>query len=303
MTGNSTYCGFVAIVGRPNVGKSTLLNQLVGEKISITSSKPHTTQNCIMGIYNKEEYQTIYIDTPGWCIKKKHIIHNVMQHHVMSAISDSTLVLFMIEGLNWTFADQEIIKNLQNKKLVLLVINKIDTVLNKSLLLSYLEYLDKKRNFIGIVPISAKTRNNIKIINNIIRQYLPQEKLFFQKKCVTNCSPVFIVSEIIREKIIRNFGAELPYSVVVNVEKFTINTSNILIIHALILVSNQGQKKIIIGSHGNKIKIIGILARQDIEKIFKRKVCLKSWIKIKPNIAENLSISSPLEYNYDTFLR
>ncbi|VFP82828.1 GTPase Era [Candidatus Erwinia haradaeae] len=294
MTEKPTYCGFIAIVGRPNIGKSTLFNRLIGKKISITSSKPHTTHHRIIGVHNAGGYQAIYIDTPGLCTPENNIMHNMMRRHALHAINNVVLVIFMIEGVCWTTSDERILNNLLDTQSILLVINKLDRISNKSLLLPHLQTLNKKRKFIGIIPISAKTGDNIDVIHNTIRQYLPKEKHFFPQEYITNCSQKFMASEIMREKIMRGCGAELPYSISVNIEKFIINTRGMLMIYALILVQNEGHKKIIIGVQGSKIKIIGTLARKSMEEAFGRKVYLESWVKVKDNWVDHISVSHNL---------
>ncbi|VFP83965.1 GTPase Era [Candidatus Erwinia haradaeae] len=299
MTQTITYCGFIAIVGRPNVGKSTLLNRLIGKKISITSNKPHTTHHRIMGVHTEGVYQTIYIDTPGLHATEKNRTYDVMRRHTINLINDVTLVVFMIEGIRWTASDEMILKNLQNTQSVLLVINKMDVISNKSILLPHLQHLDKQRNFIGIVPISAQRGENIGLIKNIICQYLPKAKHCFPQAYITDCSQKFMASEIIREKIMRGFGAELPYSVVVQIEKFITNTRGVLMVYALIVVQSEGQKKIMIGAQGGKIKTIGVLARQNMEKVFGQKVYLQNWVKVQHSWADHASVLHNLEHtNY-----
>ncbi|VFP87059.1 GTPase Era [Candidatus Erwinia haradaeae] len=280
MREHATYCGFVAIVGRPNVGKSTVLNQLIQQKISITSPKPHTTRHEIIGIQSKGMYQAIYIDTPGLCIEEKNTINRFMNRVIKNSITNARLVVFIIEGINWTVADKMIMHYLKDKSLVLLVLNKIDTIANKSLLLPHLQWLSRKRHFVDIVPISAKMGTNIDTISRIVHKYLLQSEHYFPKKCITNRSQKFMASEIIREKIMRYLGGELPYSVMVEIEQFSINKHGRFMIYGVIIVHSASHKKIVIGCNGAKIKSIGVAARHNMETIFRQKVYLELWVKI-----------------------
>ncbi|VFP85659.1 GTPase Era [Candidatus Erwinia haradaeae] len=291
-----TYCGFIAIVGRPNVGKSTVLNQLIEQKISITSRKPHTTRHEIIGVQSEGIYQSIYIDTPGLCIEEKNTIHRFMNRAIKNSITKARLVIFIIEGINWTVADKMIMHYLKEKSLVLLVLNKIDIISNKSLLLPHLQRLSQKRRFVDIVPISAKLGTNINVISNIVHKYLLKSEHYFPETCITNRSQKFMASEIIREKIIRYLGGELPYSVMVEIEQFFINKNGMLIIYGIILVHSASHKKIVIGHNGAKIKSIGIAARHNMETIFGHKVHLELWVKMTSGERDYQDTVSDIEY-------
>ncbi|VFP86631.1 GTPase Era [Candidatus Erwinia haradaeae] len=296
MRKNITYCGFIAIIGRPNVGKSTLLNQLIKQKISITSRKPHTTRHEIIGIQSEGIYQAIYIDTPGLCIEEKRTTDRCMNQIAKNSIANSRLIIFIIEGMNWTISDQIVMNNLKNKSLVLLVINKIDYISDKKLLLPYLQLLNQKRHFIDIVPISAKIGTNIDVISGIVHQYLPQSEHYFPKTCIMNHSKQFMASEVIREKLMRSLGAELPYSVTVTIEKFFINERGGLTIHGVIFVESTSHKKIVIGHKGGKIKIIGVAARQNMEVMFGTKIHLELWVQIMSGGRDYKNILPNIEY-------
>ncbi|MGP1924010.1 MAG: GTPase Era [Arsenophonus sp. NEOnobi-MAG3] len=303
MSKQKTYCGFVAIIGHPNVGKSTLLNQLLGKKISITSRKPHTTRHRIMGIHTEGNYQTIYLDTPGLHVEEKRAINRLMNRAASSSIADVELVIFVLEGTHWTIDDEMVINKLRHFPYpVLLVINKIDHVVDKSLLLPHIEFLSKKINFLDIVPISAKKGTGINFITKILRQHIPEAVHHFPADYITDRSQRFMAAEIIREKLMRFLGDELPYSITVEIEQFVVNKGGAYYnIHGLILVERDGQKKIVIGNKGGKIKKIGIEARMDMEKFFATKVHLELWVKIKVGWADDERTLRSLGYIEDPY--
>ncbi len=276
------YCSFIAIVGRPNVGKSTLLNQLVGQKISITSRKPQTTRHRIIGIHTEGIYQAIYIDTPGLQLEEKRALNRLMNRSASSAISDVELVMYVVDSTYWTPDDQMILNRLSILKCpVLLVINKVDKVINKSKLLPHIAFLSKQMSFLQVVPVSAKKGININAISSIVRNTLSEAQHLFPDDCITDRSQRFLASEIIREKLMRFLGGEVPYSVTVEIEQFMQNKRGAFNINGLILVEREGQKKMVIGKHGHKIKNIGIEARKDMENMFDTKVYLGLWVKVK----------------------
>ncbi|UDG81260.1 GTPase Era [Candidatus Profftia lariciata] len=284
---DKNYCGFIPILGHPNVGKSTLFNQLLGQKISITSCKPQTTRQRITGISTEGVYQAIYVDTPGIHIKEKHVINRFMNKAAMSSIDNTSLIIFIVEATQWTQEDNIILNKLRYLITpVILVINKIDNCRNKSSLLPYINFLIKKMKFIDVVPISAKKNTNIDIIANIVHHRLPIASHLFPDNYITNLSQRFIVSEIIREKLMRFLGEELPYSVAVKIENFNYR-HGIYDIYGLIIVERINQKKIVIGNKGLKMKTISIAARQDIENILETKVNLKLWVKVKYDWTNN----------------
>ncbi|VAY02354.1 GTPase Era [Arsenophonus endosymbiont of Aleurodicus dispersus] len=288
MRKQKTYCGFVAIIGRPNVGKSTLLNKLLGKKISITSRKPQTTRNCIMGIDTEGNYQIIYVDTPGLHVEEKRTINRLMNQAASSSIGDVELIIFVVEGIHWTIDDDMVINKLRYLPcLVLLVINKIDNIVDKTSLLPYIKFLSNKMNFRDIVPISAEKGIGIDIITNIVRQLLPEAAHHFPVDYITDRSQRFMAAEIIREKLIGFIGDELPYAVAVEIDQFVLNERGGYNIYGLVLVERDGQKKIVIGNKGSKIKQISIEASIDIEKLFATKVHLELWVKVKSGWADD----------------
>ncbi|WP_380183553.1 GTPase Era [Kalamiella sp. sgz302252] len=288
MSEQTTHCGFIAIVGRPNVGKSTLLNQLLGQKISITSRKPQTTRHRITGIHTEDGYQAIYVDTPGLHMEEKRAINRLMNRAASSSIGDVELVIFVVEGTKWTEDDEMVLNKLKDGKVpVLLAINKVDNVTDKTILLPHMQFLGQQMNFMDIVPISAETGKNVDTIASIVRKRLPEAEHHFPEEYITDRSQRFMASEMIREKLMRFLGAELPYSVTVEIEQFVTNERGGYDIHGLILVEREGQKKMVIGNKGAKIKTIGIEARKDMEEMFEAKVHLELWVKVKSGWADD----------------
>ena len=300
MSEEKNYCGFVAIVGRPNVGKSTLLNELLGQKISITSRKPQTTRHRIMGIHTEGPYQAIYVDTPGLHMEEKRAINRLMNRAASSSIGDVELVIFVVEGTHWTPDDEMVVNKLRDIKApVLLAINKIDNVTDKSKLLPHLQFLSEQMNFIDIVPMSAEKRINVDTIASIVRKRLPEAIHHFPEDYITDRSQRFMASEIIREKLMRFLGEELPYSVTVEIERFVSNERGGYDINGLILVEREGQKKMVIVNKGSKIKTICIESRQDMENMFEAKVHLELWVKVKSGWADDERALRSLGYTDD----
>ncbi len=300
MSEQASHCGFIAIVGRPNVGKSTLLNQLLGQKISITSRKPQTTRHRIMGIDTRDNYQAIYVDTPGLHMEEKRAINRLMNKAASSSIGDVELVIFVVEGTRWTDDDEMVLGKLKaGKAPVVLAINKIDNLQDKSILLPHIQMLSQKMDFLDVVPVSAEHGNNVDTIASIVHKHLPEADHHFPEDYVTDRSQRFMASEIIREKLMRFLGAELPYSVTVEIEQFVNNERGGYDIHGLILVEREGQKKMVIGNKGSKIKTIGIEARKDMEQMFEVKVHLELWVKVKSGWADDERALRSLGYTDD----
>jgi GTP-binding protein Era len=295
------HCGFVAIVGRPNVGKSTLLNQLLGQKISITSRKPQTTRHRIMGVETEGNYQTIYVDTPGLHIEEKRAINRLMNRAANSSLSDVNLVLFLVEGTHWTKDDDMVLNKLKKAHHpVVLCINKVDHVKDRNDVMQHMAALNQKMDFLDVIPISAKHGKNIDVIRQHVRNHLPKAVHHFPESYVTDRSQRFMASEILREKIMRFTGDELPYSVTVEIERFDYNRkTDGFHINGLILVERIGQKKMIIGKGGEKIKTIGREARLDMEALFGRKVFLETWVKVKSGWADDERALRSLGYTDD----
>lgn len=301
MTESKQHCGFVAIVGRPNVGKSTLLNQLLGQKVSITSRKAQTTRHRIVGIDTQGDDQIIYIDTPGLHIEEKRAINRLMNRAASSSIGDVELVIFVVEGTHWAEDDEMVAGKLKDCKApILLVINKIDNVTDKTQLLPHIQEISQKINFLDVVPISAEKGEGIDIIKDIVKKHLPVGEHHFPEDYITDRSQRFMASEIIREKLMRFLGDELPYSVTVEIEQFKVDErTGMHRINGLILVERDGQKKMVIGNKGEKIKKIGIEARKDMQLFFDNKVHLELWVKVKAGWADDERALRSLGYSDD----
>ncbi|WP_319535482.1 GTPase Era [uncultured Vibrio sp.] len=283
------HCGFIAIVGRPNVGKSTLLNKILGQKISITSRKPQTTRHRIMGVDTDGDYQAIYVDTPGLHIEEKRAINRLMNRAANSSLSDVNLVFFLVDGTHWTKDDEMVLTKLQKSNFpVVLCVNKVDNVQDRTEVMQHMAEMSQKMDFVDVVPISAKQGKNIDVLRKHVRDHLPVATHHFPEEYVTDRSQRFMASEIVREKLMRFTGEELPYSVTVEIERFDYNPeTDGFHINALILVERNGQKKMVIGKGGEKIKTIGREARLDMEELFGRKVYLETWVKVKSGWADD----------------
>lgn len=274
-------CGYVAIVGRPNVGKSTLLNYLLRQKISITSRKPQTTRHQVLGIKTDGPNQVIFVDTPGLHKSAGKAINRYMNRAATAAIKDVDLVLLVVDRTAWTDEDEMVLQQVLQAGLpTILVVNKVDLLADKSELLPHLEVLAAKAEFAAILPLSALQRHNIEELESEILNFLPESVHLFPEDQITDRSQRFLAAEIVREKIMRQLGDELPYAVTVEIEDFS-QDGNVLHISALILVETKGQKKIVIGEGGARLRAIGTEARTDMEPLFDSKVMLRLWVKVK----------------------
>jgi GTP-binding protein Era len=281
VTTEQTYCGYVAIVGRPNVGKSTLLNHILGQKLCITSRKPQTTRHTLLGIKTKENVQVIFVDTPGIHTNQERAINRVMNRSAASVIADVDLVIFVVDRFEWSSADEYVAKYLSNNQVpVIVAVNKVDMIEDKEALLPHLKFLASKINAAEFIPLSALRKTNLDELEAKIQTYIPQKMHLYPEDQITDRSERFLASEIIREKITRQLGAEVPYQVTVEIEQFRVE-GKMTYIDALILVERDGQKKIIIGTKGERIKKIGEQARADIENLLDCKVMLRTWVKIR----------------------
>ncbi len=279
--------GFVGIIGRPNVGKSTLMNHLLGQKISITSRRPQTTRNRVVGIDTDGIYQTVYVDTPGLHKEEKRAINRLMNRAAESALGDVELILLVVDATSWTEDDEMVFSKVEKvKQDVVLVLNKIDKIADKSTLLPLIERLSKRVSFKDIIPVSALKNDNLDNLKTIIRNSLPDGIHCFPDDSITDRSSRFMAAELIREKLMRQMGQELPYSVTVEIEEFK-EEENLLRISAVILVERSGQKKMVIGNNGSRIKKIGTDARIDMEKLFDTKVFLHIFVKVKAGWADD----------------
>lgn len=297
MTKNTKRCGYIAIVGRPNVGKSTLLNHILGQKLSITSRKPQTTRHKLLGIKTTEDTQYIYVDTPGLHQGQKKAINRYMNRAVTTAIQDVDVIVFMIEKLQWLPEDELVAKRLADiKRPVILVINKVDTLEDKEMLLPHMQKMLELVDVQEVIPISALQNQNLDRLEDIIRVRLPENDHFYPEDQITDRSSRFLAAEIIREKITRQLGDELPYQMTVEIEEFT-QEGKILHINALILVEREGQKRILIGDKGDRLKKIGQQAREDMQTLFDSKIMLKTWVKVKSGWSDDERALRSLGYD------
>ena len=292
-----TRCGQVAIIGRPNVGKSTLLNHIIGQKLSITSRKPQTTRHSLLAVKTDQEAQIIFVDTPGIHAKQAVALNRIMHRSALSAINDVDIVLFVLDRAEWTPADQYVAKYLENIRTpMIIVLNKLDVIPHKDHLLAQIELLSEKFPAADFIPISALKKTNIDLLIVRIKEVLPKRPFVFDSEDITNRSERFLVAEIIREKITRQLGAELPYQATVEIEQYT-SIDDITHIHAIIFVEREGQKKIIIGNKGQRLKAIGKNARYDIEALLGCRVMLNTWVKVKNGWSDDERTLNSFGYN------
>jgi GTP-binding protein Era len=294
---NIKKSGFVAIIGRPNVGKSTLLNSLIGEKISIISPKPQTTRWQILGIKTFHHSQIIYIDTPGIHREEKRAMNRYMNRIASSVILDADVIVFMVDATSWRREDEMVLKKLNEaEKPVILAINKIDLISDKGELLPIIDKLKNKYEFTHIVPLSAIKGENTTQLEEEIVKLLPEGPQLYPEDQVTDKNVRFQVAEIIREKLILATEEELPYTTTVEIEEFKVE-EKITEIGAVIWVEREGQKAIIIGKKGGGLKKVGTKARHDIERLLGVKVFLRLWVKVKENWTDNEKALKSLGYD------
>jgi GTP-binding protein Era len=287
--------GFVAIVGRPNVGKSTLLNHLIGQKISITSRKAQTTRHRIHGIFTDEHSQFVFVDTPGFQTKHLNALNRGMNRVVTSSLRDVQVVLYVLEALRYDERDQEVLQLLPDNRPVMLVINKIDEVADKGQLFSFAERVAQDFQFAQIVPVSAKQSIKLDELIASIRGLLPEGELIYDKDDITDRSERFLAAEMLREKVFRFTGDELPYSTSVVIEQFKLE-GKLRRIHAAILVDKEAHKAILIGKKGEKLKEIATQARLEMEKLFDGKVFLEVFVKLRSGWADDERVLRSLGY-------
>ncbi|MFY9261619.1 MAG: GTPase Era [Gallionella sp.] len=287
--------GYIAIVGRPNVGKSTLLNHLIGQKISITSRKAQTTRHRIHGIFTDAHAQYVFVDTPGFQTQYKNALNLSMNRVVTSSLRDVHVVLYVLEAMRYDERDQEVLKLLPDNRPVLLVINKIDEVADKGQLFSFAERVSQDFKFADVVPVSAKLGKKIPELRDTLRQYLPEGGLIYDADDITDRSEKFLASEILREKVFRFTGEELPYSTSVIIEQFKMD-KKLRRISAAILVDKEVHKAMLLGKKGEKMKEIATQARLDMEKLFDGKVFLEVFIKLRSGWADDARTLRSLGY-------
>ncbi|HEY1042730.1 MAG TPA: GTPase Era [Telluria sp.] len=279
-------CGYIAIVGRPNVGKSTLMNQLIGAKVSITSRKAQTTRHRITGIQTREDAQFVYVDTPGFQTRHSNALNKTLNKTVTNTLTAADVVLFIVEAGTFGPADQQVIDLLPTNVPVILVINKSDRAKDKATLMPFAQNVAGKFNFAAIVPVSAKLRFQLDALEGEIKKFLPENPPVFGEDDITDRSEKFLAAEIVREKLFRLVGDELPYTSTVLIEKFE-QEGNLRRIFAAILVERDTQKSMVIGNKGARLKEVSTQARLDMEKLFDGPVYLEIWVKVKSGWADN----------------
>ena len=288
--------GYVAVIGRPNVGKSTLINALVGEKVSITSKKPQTTRDRIMGVLTTEDAQYIFVDTPGFQTKHSSELLDRMNKSVKSSLSDVDAVVMVIESTGWRPEDEEVLKLLpHDAKNVILAINKTDEVKESEVILPLIQESMKKFSFADVVPVSAEKNRQLDVLLQVIRKFLPEGDKLFEDDIYTDKSPRFLAAEIIREKAFRLLGDELPYGVAVMIDKWDENDQGARIF-ATLIVNRESHKGIVIGEKGSKLREISRLAREDISAMLGKKVYLEVWVRVRKGWGDDAAVLKSLGY-------
>ncbi len=288
--------GYVAVIGRPNVGKSTLINALVGEKVSITSKKPQTTRDRIMGVLTTEDAQYIFVDTPGFQTKHSSELLDRMNKSVKSSLSDVDAVVMVIESTGWRPEDEEVLKLLpHDAKNVILAINKTDEVKESEVILPLIQESMKKFSFADVVPVSAEKNRQLDVLLQVIRKFLPEGDKLFEDDIYTDKSPRFLAAEIIREKAFRLLGDELPYGVAVMIDKWEENDQGARIF-ATLIVNRESHKGIVIGEKGSKLREICSLAREDISAMLGKKVYLEVWVRVRKGWGDDAAVLKSLGY-------
>lgn len=299
---NPSYrAGFVAVIGRPNVGKSTIMNGLLGQKLSITSPKPQTTRHRIHGIHTTEDFQIVFVDTPGMHLGASKSINRYMNRAANSAFGDVDAVLFVVEAGRWSKEDQAVADKCQNLDVpVIILVNKIDKFKQKEELFPFLQKVGEKVPFEALIPVSAYTKSGFDAIEAEILKHIPQQPAIFPEDYITDRSTRFLASEIVREKLMRTLGDEVPYGATVEIEQFKFDKEeDRWHINALILVERPGQKQIVIGKKGEQIKQMGIQARKDLMHLLDSRVHLELWVKVKENWSDDDRALASLGYTED----
>ncbi|WP_020157990.1 MULTISPECIES: GTPase Era [Methylobacter] len=290
-------CGYVALIGRPNVGKSTLMNHLLKQKISITSRKPQTTRHRILGINTTEAGQAIYMDTPGMHDSEKRALNRYLNRTADTTLLGVDVVVWLIDGLSWHEYDEVIFKKLEQAGLpVILAVNKVDKVKDKDTILAFFAEARHRFPFEQMVPISALKGTNLEQLENAVMQLLPEGGLIYPEDQITDRPERFLCAEIVREKLTRRLGDELPYALTVEIERYE-EQPEITKIYAIIWVERSTQKNIVIGKAGEMLKKVGTDARHDIEKLIGQKVYLQLWVKVKKGWSDNERALQNLGFN------
>jgi GTP-binding protein Era len=295
MNGVVWRTGYVAVVGRPNVGKSTLVNALVGAKVTITSKKAQTTRHRIHGVLTAAERQFIFVDTPGFQTAHRNALNRLMNRSVTQTLADVDVVLFLVEAGRWGSGEKDIVGLLPKDRPVILVVNKIDRLAERKLLLPFLERVSAEHPFAEIVPVSAERGENLTELLKTAAEYLPEALPVFDTDDITDRPERFLAAELLREKLFRNLGEELPYGMAVEIEQFE-QEGELRRIHAAVIVDKAAHKAIVIGKAGERLKRISSDARKDMERLFGGRVWLETWVKVKSGWADDERALKSLGY-------
>ena len=293
-----TKSGYVSIVGKTNAGKSTLLNNILGQKIAITSRKPQTTRHRFLGIRTDNENQIIFVDTPGFHSGQKRALNRYMNKVASNAMRGVDIVLYVLDKLNWSEDDLSRVQSISKETSIILIINKVDKLEDKGSLLPFIDNLSKDNLFSHIVPVSALKDIGVENLVRLIHEQLPEGGHLYPEDQVTDISEKFLASEIVRENCINRLGDELPYRITVSIERFN-QLKDIIHIDSVIYVEKQSQKGMLIGQTGSMLKSIGTASRKELEKLLDSKVMLKTWVKVKNNWSDNESLLPSMGYDID----
>ena len=298
MTSSPHRCGFVALLGRPNVGKSTLLNALVGQKVSIVSPKPQTTRHRIVGVLNGEGFQAAFLDTPGLHAGSRRRLNQAMNRAAMASLADADVVLLLVDAARWTREDEVALDRVRDAdKPVILVVNKADAIKPRERLLPTLARLSALHDFAAVVPVSALKRENLDRLMGTLRPLLPEGEAFYPPDQVTDRSERFLAAEVIREKLTWLLQEELPYGITVEIERWSETDEDRVEIHAVIWVEREGQRRIVIGEGGQLLKRVGRAARLELNRLLERRVHLELWVKVREHWAD--SEAALRQFGYD----
>ena len=290
--------GYVSIVGKTNAGKSTLLNNILGQKIAITSRKPQTTRHRFLGIKTEGNHQIIFVDTPGFHSGQKRALNRYMNKIATNAMRGVDIVLYVVDNLNWSEEDLKRVQSISHETSIILVINKTDKLNDKNLLLPFIEERSKDSVFSHIIPISALKSIGVEELVGLVNDKLPLGSHLYPEDQVTNISEKFLASEVIREKCINKLGDELPYRISVSIERFS-ELKKIIHIDSVIYVEKQSQKGMLIGQSGSRLKSIGTASRIELEELLDSKIMLKTWVKVKSGWSDNESVLPSMGYDLD----
>lgn len=292
----TNHCGYTTIIGRPNVGKSTLLNRIIGVKLAITSHKAQTTRHSILGIKTLQDGQVIYVDTPGIHTRADHAMNRYLNRTATTALADVDVLIFVVEALRWTREDEKVLRLLQGRTLpVILAVNKVDQVKRKEALLPFLAEMAERFDFTEVVPVSAKNGGNVETLEKLVMKALPQGDNIFPEDQLTDRPEKFFAAEMVREQLTRRYAEELPYAVSVEIERFE-EAGGLYRIGAVIWVEKPGQKAILIGKDGKALKQAATQARKSMEEFFGCKVYLSVWVKVKKSWSSDESALVRLGY-------